>query len=52
MVARALVDEGVMSQADVEAADAKATAEASAGKAFALAGPIPEPESAMDYIFA
>ena len=52
LLARALVDEGVMSQADIEAADAKATAEASAGKAFALAGPIPEPESAMDYIFA
>lgn len=52
LLARALVDEGVMSQADIEAADARATAEAAAGKEFALAGPIPEPESAMDYIFA
>ena len=52
LLARALVDEGVMSTQEVEAADAKATSEASAAKAFALSGPIPEPEGAMDYIFA
>ena len=52
LLARALVDERVMSTQEVEAADAKATSEASAAKAFALSGPIPEPEGAMDYIFA
>jgi TPP-dependent pyruvate/acetoin dehydrogenase alpha subunit len=52
LFARALVEEGVMSKAEVEADDAKASAEAADAKAFALSGPIPEPESAMDYIFA
>ena len=52
LFARALVDEGVMSREDVEADDAKAQAEAAGAKAFALGGPVPEPASAMDYIFA
>jgi TPP-dependent pyruvate/acetoin dehydrogenase alpha subunit len=52
LLARALVSEGLVSQQEIEADDVRARAEASEGKAFALSGPIPEPESAMDYIFA
>jgi TPP-dependent pyruvate/acetoin dehydrogenase alpha subunit len=52
LLARALVDEGKLSQRDIELLDASALKEAAEAKEFALQSPIPAPETAMDYIFA
>ena len=52
LLARAVVDEQTLTQAEVEEVDAAARNEASEAARFALASPSPSPESAMDHIFA
>ena len=51
-LARAVVEEGKMTQEEVVAIDAQAREEAIAAASFALASPAPSSESAMDHIFA
>ena len=52
LFARALVDEGKMTQGEVEGIDAKVREEAGQAARFALASPAPPPEAAMDHVFA